>query len=414
MSIRTLLLYLIGNRQAIEQVGTSRRVLWIGLLFVLSAGFAREYDGEDLLAQPWHLLIPLAASLTSSFVLFTILSLKLYLRETQRPPFFTAYRSFLQLFWMTAPLAWLYAVPYERIMSAPNSVRANLLTLGIVATWRVALMIRVATVTFGYRIHHAAFLVLLFGDALLFAAIKLMPVPVFSLMGGIRLTESESIIQSVTFMVGLVGFCTLPVWLLGAIISLRWSKPTWRLAASENGTSESPRWDLVLLATGSVLVWIAVLPFTQPEQQLRRRVEMQLRSGHIREGLAELSSHSRHEFPPHWDPPPRIGYGESKPDIIDVFDVLAKEGAANWVRDVYLEKLKNYLGEPYGFAYHGEEKAERIVNFLIRHPDGKELARPYKQSLEMMYERTYLPSSLRESIRTLLAMLGGKNAKSEG
>src|SRR5262245_18201075 len=72
MGIGTLLRYLIGDRQAILAIAGSRHSLWIGFLFVLSAGLAREYDGEDLLHEPWYAVIPLAASLASSLLLFTL------------------------------------------------------------------------------------------------------------------------------------------------------------------------------------------------------------------------------------------------------------------------------------------------------------------------------------------------------
>ena len=49
MTIRTWLLFLIGNRQAILELAADRRALWVGLLFVLSAGFAREYDARSSL-----------------------------------------------------------------------------------------------------------------------------------------------------------------------------------------------------------------------------------------------------------------------------------------------------------------------------------------------------------------------------
>ena len=410
MGIKTLFCYLIGNRKAIEAIGSSRRVLWIGFLFVISAGFAREYDGEDLLAEPWHLLIPLGASLASSLLLFTILSLKVYRGETARPPFWSGYLSFLGLFWMTAPLAWLYAIPYERILSAPGSVNANLLTLAVVASWRVLLMIRVATVVFGYRLHHAAFLVLLFGDALLFAALRLMPTPVFSLMGGIRLTESERIIQSTTFLVGFVGLCTLPIWLLGAIVVMLRANPTWQLPAVVP-EDRSPQWDLRLLALGSVLVWSAALPFTQPEQQLRKRVETQMRSGQIRAGLASMSAHSQRDFPPHWDPPPRVGYGEKSPDLLDVLETLEREPCADWVRDAYFEKLRNYLGEPpYGYGgFSGDnERIERLLLYLARHPRGPELAAPWKECLQAIFDKSETSPAVRQAIQQLVPTIESK------
>jgi hypothetical protein len=155
MRLGTWLRYLIGDRQAILEIAADPRAVWIGLLFVFSAALARDYDGEDLLHEPWHLLIPLAASLAASVVLFAltygIVQLKrgqlghqgrverffalnpggLQRKRTQGLGFFSAYRSFLGLFWMTAPLAWLYAIPFERFQGPAAALRSNLLILGL-------------------------------------------------------------------------------------------------------------------------------------------------------------------------------------------------------------------------------------------------------------------------------------------
>ncbi len=149
MVLRTLLLYWLGSRQAILTIAADRRAVGLGFLFVLSAGFAREYDGKDLLHEPWHLLLPVGASLLTSFLLFCLTWGIAKARGAQGPPFFTAYRMFLGLFWMTAPLAWLYAIPYERFLSAPDAMSANLWTLGVVSAWRVFLMVRVVSCSWG-------------------------------------------------------------------------------------------------------------------------------------------------------------------------------------------------------------------------------------------------------------------------
>jgi hypothetical protein len=72
MRIATICRYLLGNREAILTLSRDPWTLRIGLLFVLSAGFAREYDQEYLVAKPWVLLVPLAASLAASFLLFQL------------------------------------------------------------------------------------------------------------------------------------------------------------------------------------------------------------------------------------------------------------------------------------------------------------------------------------------------------
>src|SRR5262249_29974163 len=124
----------------------------------LSAGFARTYDGTDLAAQPLVVLRPLGASLVSSLLLFAIC----WMAGLLSGP---AYPSFLSLFWMTAPLAWLYAIPVERFLGPLESMRANYLLLGAVATWRVLLMARVIAVLSGRGWFAPFFVVMLFADA---------------------------------------------------------------------------------------------------------------------------------------------------------------------------------------------------------------------------------------------------------
>src|SRR5687767_5262694 len=137
MTISTLLKFLVGEREAILTVARTPQAIWIGLLFVLAAGFAREYDGEDLLHEPWHLLIPLGASILSSAILYLLIRAITWFRGAPGPSLLSGYRSFLALYWMTAPLALFYAIPFERFASAADAMRANLFLLALVAAWRV-------------------------------------------------------------------------------------------------------------------------------------------------------------------------------------------------------------------------------------------------------------------------------------
>ncbi len=41
---KSLLCFLFGDRRAILAAAGTRSLVWLGLLFVLSAGLAREYD----------------------------------------------------------------------------------------------------------------------------------------------------------------------------------------------------------------------------------------------------------------------------------------------------------------------------------------------------------------------------------
>src|SRR5262245_54359137 len=102
MPIRTLFRFLLGNRQAIREVATARSALWISLLFVLSAALAREYDGADLLHEPWHLLAPFGASVLGACLLFFLVRGIASQERDRLPALACSFWPWLRCFWMTA------------------------------------------------------------------------------------------------------------------------------------------------------------------------------------------------------------------------------------------------------------------------------------------------------------------------
>lgn len=404
MNSRTVFNFLIGRRAAILDVLTCRNAVWIGGVFVLSAGFAREYDGEDLLAEPWHLLLPLGASLATSFVLFLLLEFAVRKQADERASFYDRYRAFLGLYWMTAPLAWLYAIPYERFLDAADAVRANLWTLAVVATWRVVLMTRVASVV--YRMPKAAAfpIVMFFADTVALIVVYLTPMPIFNVMGGIRLTESEALIQSVQMRFGFLALGTWPIWLIGTLLH------SWRPGAKSQSAGDAnvpnstpvsdaepeqiadaappPIWNrqstqtvspsVRVLAASSILIWAGVLPFTQPEQRLRGRVERSINRGDVSAALALMSAHEETDFPPHWDPPPRIAYRDGGPPMLDLMEQVVADEPAAWVREAYVEKFTRHLRRDrhdfFWFVLRDEEsERRRYVDLLLAMPEGAEI-----------------------------------------
>lgn len=402
MRIGTLARFLIGDRQAILDTAADRSALWLGALFVLSAGFAREYDGEDLLHEPWYLLIPFGASVVTSFALFGFCYLPFFSGTAHRPPFLCAYRAFLTLFWMTAPLAWLYAIPYERFLDPYDATLANLFTLGLVAAWRVALMIRVISVLLDYSGGQAFALVMAVANLIALTATATVPTPVVSFMGGVRLSRTEALIRNITQMIGCVGVLAVPVLMIAAGIVVARSRPSWQVPLSAS-KRPAPRWGGVLImALASLAVWVPILPVTQPEQLLRRRVEKNMKNGHIREALAEMSMHSPTDFPPHWEPPPRLGYGETKPPLIEVLNLIADEPSAPWVRLVYLDKLSSYLRNINFWGGERSMPAGPIIRVLGRLPKGPSLAAENRETLDHLLDSRGLDAEEKETLKRLL------------
>ena len=346
MPIATWLRYLIGDRVAILQCAQHPQALWIGALFVLSAGLAREYDAEDLLHEPWHLLIPFAASLLTSFVLYAVAMGLLKFKGGIAPGYWSGYRSFLALFWLTAPLAWLYAIPFERFLDPLDAVLMNLGTLAIVSAWRVALMVRVLHVVMDYRIWQALFLVMLLADAEVLLALQIVPRPIWQTMGGIRLSPTDAALAEVGANIKGAAVLSALVWVIGAAETASRASPSWQAWHTEESVPVGR--GLAFLAVGAVALWAAILPFTQPEQQLRYRVEQALKNGRIAEALAEMSAHNPTDFPPLWDPPPRVAYEEMNPPMNEILEAIRRQPPAAWVIEVFHEKDKA-LGNDYRY-----------------------------------------------------------------
>lgn len=387
MRLPLLARFLAGRQDAILAVARSRVALWAGSLFVLSAGFAREYDGADLLREPWRLAIPWVASLAVSSVLFLAMRWILPADLSGTTPRLR-FVQFLTCFWMTAPLAWLYAIPFERFLPEATAARANFLTLGFVALWRVLLITRVLAVLTHRYVRDVFFVVVLVADGVLLAAIFFSPVPPLQFMGGVRLTERELVIHSTAFMVGFGGFVSLPVWIIGCLcVGIAKSRQfAFKPVITEPMQPATHGRGLLYLAIASVLIWAAILPIPQREQRLRSAVERAMHQGRIDEGIAIMSAHNRSEFPPVWEPPPRVGYQERDPSLLDVLDAIGKRDVSPWVQEAYVDKVERAWSSLYLFGNEWDNEAvwRKTENSLQRFSAGAEFLRTHRDQIQSM------------------------------
>jgi hypothetical protein len=333
--------YLSGNRRCICAVANCRHGLLLGAILVTLAGFAREYDGEDLLHEPWHLLIPHAASFVTSFILFVMLRLTGIGRWPEQLSFRNGYARLLSLYWMTAPLALVYAVPVERWMSGRAATQTNLWLLAIVAGWRVALITRAILVAFGARpVWKIVVMVLLFGDGVMLLALWLLPIPVLQFMGGVRMTDSESLIQATSFLLQAAGYLALPILLIAWLFPSD-CRDTWRWKAAASPTPITPAtW---IGCSMAFCLFLVIMPGPQAEQRLRRQVETQMASGHIEDAIGLMRQHHRSDFPPQWSPPPRVALPRQVPPLPAVLEVILQDDTHDWVRDEYIDKLRRVI-----------------------------------------------------------------------
>ncbi len=113
------------------------------------------------------------------------------------------------------------------------------------------------------------------------------------------------------------------------------------------------------LSAGAFVLGLVLLPFTQPEQVRRRLVEDEFRADRITAALTLMSEHERGDFPPHWEPPPRLGYPSPAPPILEVIDSLTQKPQATWVEAIYLDKLER--GQDRHWYLPNDERGARFA-----------------------------------------------------
>ena len=413
---KTVLGFLLFQKDSILCIASSRSARWLGLVFVLSAGLAREYDGEYLMGEPWHLVLPLAASVVGCIALTLLVGLLSWSRMVRDVSLLTKFGAMLNVYWMTAPMACLYALPFERLMSPGLATRANLTLLAIVSIWRVTLMIRSVSVLFGASLVAASMPVMVFCLAIGYAALQLIPSPVFMIMGGIRLTESEEIILGTRMWLIAGGVLSAPIWLIGYVSCCSIKSPwKWELNEFEhrNQPVSMTAW---LLALMSLLFLTPFLPRTQHEQWLRWRAEKLILAGSFDELSSFTQEHPAIELPPHWDPPPRIGYGETKPELISTLLAIRTSHPADWFWHLYLDKLRRKEHER-GYYFSLETLTESELTKFIEYFEELGLSQLQAHSIERWMENPSAKEPINQERRELLnkihELCKGKFTKSQ-
>src|SRR2546430_13882227 len=146
--------FVVGHADEIREVASSGAAMWTSIILVLLTGIARNYDQTFILESPMWLIGPLVFSFFSGSFLYLILIrgfARRHFPEENRKE--KQWATFMALFWMTAPVAWLYAIPVERFLAPYRAAQANIALLALVSLWRVLLMSRIMSVLF--EIHFA-------------------------------------------------------------------------------------------------------------------------------------------------------------------------------------------------------------------------------------------------------------------
>lgn len=337
MRLRDPLLFLFGVESSIRRVLRCRLSLLLAFALVATAAMAREYDAVSWMHAPQDLLGPFAASLVICTVLFFTVQICLAVTGVKRDPQsdrIRDYRVFLVGYWMTAPLAWLYAIPIETMAGEVVSLRFNLTLLSIVSIWRVLLFSRVVAIQFGLRWWVPLFWILVPCMVIAFFALLSAQLSMVSLMGGIRLTQTQQIL--VNYQSTVAGGCfygIIPVLLVALVAIGTSSNPKHRFKEVGRGNVSMPKsvwlWPTV---SGALLLFAATL--FQPNLIRSTEVDSLLREGAIEEAIATMQAAGEDSYPVVWDPPPKHpDRGDGLPEISLIADAIQATNAERWIVD---------------------------------------------------------------------------------
>jgi hypothetical protein len=450
MTLVDPLTFTLGDGETIRRLAADPWTLAVGALLVFSAGLARHYDTHDLRRQSWRLLIPFAASTLAASLLFLVIVVKTGWTADVAP----LGTGLLGLFWLTAPFAWLYGLPFEHLWRAPTAARARHVTLGVVAVLRVAIMARCVAALLGYSWWESLVIVACFalwmGALAIIAAFFFLGKPeerrvrqsavtksarfVVDAMSGVAITHDGEILEPDRLAIppalmrrpshpgpadkfigclttaGLVGLLASPV-ILAKLIP---KPPDWPAALPQ--TQAIPPslsvWVAVALAEP---FWMICLVWRQPAQRRRTEFVDRLYHGPLAEALRDLAALWPNDFPPNWNPAAALARRDLQPRMLEAACIVADLPAGSWVRSCVLKEFRQMIPdwltsyeEVFDKGRMQEEQLHdlvRVRDLLRRLPESRDMVQPYKDYLVELCAFTKEPDPTRSALlEDLLAL----------
>jgi hypothetical protein len=120
-----------------------------------------------------------------------------------------------------------------------------------------------------------------------------------------------------------------------------------------------------------------------------------------------ISRFSRDDFPPVWDPPPRIGYGEETPPPLEVLSVAERNQSPDWVRAFYIEKLSQNPRRAFEIAIQGFREVDtstfdRVLSMFEKYVPPESLDHLQVWDLEYLLNEKQLTVDLRARLKAYL------------
>ncbi len=398
--------FLVGDADTIRRLASRKATFVTGAILVLFTTVARHYDQMWIGENPVVWFIgPLLFSLVSGTWLFMVVYLG-YMRSRwpEAPEFrkgaWNEWPDFMGLFWMTAPIGWLYALPVERVLTPVASAWANVALLALVSLWRVALFSRVISVVARVRYLDAltwvlvaisveTFVVLFFGS---------FGLAVGRAMAGLRYSPVEEV------MMGTVNIAMTGAMILGpaALLVSAWRRSRIPMGSVARLTPPFPGRPPWLFLGGCAAFWALLALLAQPAVHRSAHLDALVDDRKYPEALEYLRRQRPDRFAPSRPLPPKGYEFRTTEELAGLLSNLHTNDPA-WIQDHLLGRLdvmaasqrprwnkpKNPdVPSPEDYWVWKPEKVELILTNILKFAAGREWIQRHGAFVEAVRQRS--------------------------
>lgn len=303
------ILILIGNRGAIHRLAGSPHTIIIGALLVITAGLARNYDHHALFIEWQWLYGPYIASFLSSLIIFYFGCARHCIKKKHNPKGQRPYLTFLSVYWMTSPCAWLYAIPVESFTDIVTATKWNIAFLATVSIWRVLLMSRYLSVMSGEHFLRSFMSIAWPAATIMCIASFFKGIALVGIMGGVELSDHQIILkQAANFTTSSCFFIAIITLFFALVISQSSNKiyhPTRTLPWKPWDSLTIPKLlnSVTFIFVSITLAIVALLPI-QKQTVNNYKLTSLIKQGKNQEAIEFASKRNRNDFLKHHTFPP--------------------------------------------------------------------------------------------------------------
>ena len=306
VTVGTWIRFLFGHGDSIRALACSGGAWQVSLALVLLTSIARNYDQTWIGEQPF---LWLAGNTLFSTVSGTALFLWVRMFMAKRiddpqVPFGASWRQFMGLFWGTAPVAWLYAIPVERWAGSMEAAHFNLTLLAVVSLWRVLLMARVVCVLHAAAFWRALCWVLSMACVevvLVFLGSGALSRKIMAGMGGLRNSPEEDVLaRALGNVAGVAFYGFIPMLILSLV-----ARGTREIRFTANLVPMRGRLPWVGVAVAAAL-WVGVAIPAQRQTRLNAEIDALAAKGEWRRVVEHLIAHDPQAYAPSRQLPPKV------------------------------------------------------------------------------------------------------------